>query len=290
MAFRYAAFTVMMPDHTIEESAALLSKLGYDGVEWRVHNNPIGSCNGKEFWRTNKATIDLATILEKAPEIRKLADDNGLATLGLGTYISYKHLNDLQRCMEAAKILGCDSVRVATPKYDGSTDYVDLFESTLDGFAKVEALARKHDVQANIEIHESNICCSASLAHRLVSNFEPDHVGVILDPGHMICQGYEGWQLGLELLGPYLSHVHVKNSMWVSAGTGKDGASLWKTEVAGIKGGFVNWRDVLLALDKVGFNGWLAIEDFSQADTETKLADGLAYFKAIEAEPSNGCS
>ena len=48
MAFRYAAFTVMMPDYTIEESAALLSKLGYDGVEWRVHNVPSGPCNGKE--------------------------------------------------------------------------------------------------------------------------------------------------------------------------------------------------------------------------------------------------
>ena len=143
-------------------------------------------------------------------------------------------------------------------------------------------------MQANIEIHEQNICCSASLAHRLVSNFEPDHVGVILDPGNIICQGYEGWQLGLELLGPYLSHVHVKNFKWVSAGTAQDGASLWRTEVAGTKDGFVNWRDVLVALDKVGFNGWLAIEDFSHADAETKLADDLAYFKAIEAELTEG--
>lgn len=290
MSFRYAAFTVMMPDSTLEESAALLSKLGCEGVEWRVHNVPgtlkcgVGRpSHSGDLWSTHKSTIDLATILEKAPDIRKLADDNGLTTIGLGTYINYKHLDDVQRCMEAANILGCDSVRVATPKYDGSADYVDLFESTLEGFAKVEALARQYDVQANIEIHEHNICCSASLAHRLVSNFEPDHVGVILDPGSMIGQGYEGWQLAVELLGPYLSHVHVKNSAWVRAGTADDGAALWTTEAADLKTGCVNWRNVLFALNRVGFSGWLAIEDFTKADTESKLADGLAYLKATEA-------
>lgn len=283
MSLRYAAFTVMMPDCTLEKSAELLGKLGYDGVEWRVHNVPGVSSSSNDPLRINKATIDLTALLEKAPEIRKLTDDHGLSTVGLGTYISYKHLDDLQRCMEAAKILGCDSVRVATPKYDGSADYVDLFEATVDGFVKVEALARAYDVQANVEIHEQNICCSASLAHRLVSNFEPDHVGVILDPGSMVGQGYEGWQLALELLGPYLSHVHVKNSAWVWAGTAEDGASVWKTEAAALKSGCVNWRDVLLALRTVGYSGWLVVEDFSKADTQSKLADGLAYLKATEA-------
>lgn len=284
MPFKYAAFTVMTPEYTLEEAAAALSRLGYSGVEWRVHSAPCPPCNGKDFWRGNKATIDLATILEKAPEIRKITDDHGLETLGLGTYISYKHLDDLQRCMEAAKILGCNSVRVATPKYDGKEDYVDIFEAVVDGFAKVEKIAKMHDVQATIEVHKLNICCSASLAHRLVSYFEPDYIGVILDPGEMVCQGYEGWQLALELLGPYLSYVHIKNSMWLPDGTAADGTKLWTTGAAPLKEGFVDWREVVAALNKVGYSGWMAFEDFSDAPTETKLAEGLAYLKTLEAD------
>ena len=282
MAFKYAAFTVMLPEYTIEEAAAVLNKLGYNGVEWRVHN--VAACAaGNDYWRGNKATIDLATILEQAPRVKQIADDNGLESIGLGTYIGYKHLDDLKRCMEAAKIIGSPSVRVATPKYDGTQDYNDIIEEVITGFGKVEQLARDFDVQATIELHEQNICCSASLAYRLLSNFDPDYVGVIFDPGNMVCQGYEGWQIALDLLGPYLSHVHVKNAARVEDGV-IDGAKQWKTTDTPLKDGFVNWSEVLPILDKVGFKGWLVLEDFGPGDGETKLKDGMEYLKSIEAK------
>ncbi len=283
MAFKYAAYTVMLPEYSLEEAAAVLKQLGYNGVEWRVHNVPARAPAGNDFWRGNKATIDLETILEQAPKVRKITDDNGLESISLGTYISYNHLDDLKRCMEAAKIMGCPSVRVATPKYDGSQDYNDIIEEVIEGFGKVDELARNLDVQATVELHEQNICCSASLAYRLVSNFDPDYIGVVLDPGNMICQGYEGWQIALDILGPYLSLVHVKNSARVEDGV-IDGVKQWKTMDTPLKEGFVNWGEVLPILDKVGFKGWLVLEDFAAGKGEAKLKDGMAYLKSIEAK------
>jgi sugar phosphate isomerase/epimerase len=283
MSFSYAAFTVMMSEYTMEEAAALLEETGYGGVEWRVHNVSGTRKAGGDSLRGNKATIDLETIVEKAREVRKLAEKHDLDIVGLGAYVSYKHLNDVKRCLEAASIMGCGSVRVAAPKYDGSENYNDIFEEAVRGFTKVARLAREYGVRANVELHEDNICCSASLAYRLVSNFDPDNIGVILDPGNMIRQGYEGWQIGLELLGPYLSHVHVKNCAWLEDGV-VDEVRQWKTSVVPMKEGFVKWRDVLTALDRVGFNGWLTLEDFSQGDTKSKLAEDLAYLKSVEAE------
>ncbi|MCL4500155.1 MAG: sugar phosphate isomerase/epimerase, partial [Chloroflexi bacterium] len=180
-------------------------------------------------------------------------------------------------------LMGCASMRISTPKHDGSHNYNDLFEQAVEGFSKVEELAKDYGVRANIELRNDNICCSASLAYRFVSNFDPDYVGVILDPGNMICQGFEGWQLGLEILGPYLSHVHVKNSAW-AADEELDGVKQWKTKVVPLKEGCVNWREVMLALEKVGFTGWLTLEDFSTGDTKAKLSDDLAYMKSIEAQ------
>ena len=49
----------------------------------------------------------------------------------------------------------------------------------------------------------NNLCPSASLAHRLVSAFDPDLVGAILDPGNMAQEGFENYHIGAELLGPY---------------------------------------------------------------------------------------
>lgn len=281
MPFKYSAFTVMMPEYTIEEAAALLSKLGYDGVEWRVHGVPSAQPEVTDFWRGNKATINVETIVEQAEEIRMMTQDHGLEIVALGTYLSYRLLDDVERCMEAAKIMRCPSIRVSPPGYNGSENYNDLFEEALDGYGKVEELARDYRVRANIELHHGKMCPSAGLGYRLVSNFDPEYIGVIYDPGNMVCEGYENWQLGLEVLGPYLSHVHVKNAAWVLVGEDK-GVKRWDTEMAPLKEGCVAWDEVLLALDRVGYGGWLAFEDFGPGETETKLRDDIGYLKSLE--------
>ncbi len=283
MPFKYAAFTVMMPESTPQQVVSELKSLGYDGVEWRVHSLPNRTTDKTDFWTANRATIDLETIVQNAPDIRKLAEDSGLEILGLGTYLSCKLLGDVERCMEAAKIMGCGSIRVSPPAYDGTENYNDLYEEAVEGYARIEELARTYKVQANIELHNGRICPSASLAYRLVSNFDPDYIGVILDPGNMVCEGFENWQMGLELLGPYLAYVHVKNAAWVEDYTA-DGVKHWKTQMAPIKEGVVSWEQVLTVLDRVGYTGWLSLEDFAPGDTRKKLADGIAYLRSIEKQ------
>ena len=281
MPLKYAAFTVMMPEFAPSEAVSLLRTLGYDGVEWRVHSVPSEFPAKPDFWRSNRATIDVGTIIDKADSVRRMTEDAGLEIVGLGTYLSYKLLNEVERCMEAASIMGAPSIRVSPPGYDGSENYNDLYEEAVDGYMRVENLARDYKVRANIEIHHGKICPSASLAYRLVSNFDPDFIGVILDPGNMIFEGYENWQLGLELLGPYLSYVHVKNAAWLpekSAG----GEKRWSPTVVPMTQGFVSWSDILTALDRAGYNGWVSIEDLASGDTKKKLTEDIAHFKALE--------
>lgn len=281
MPFKYSVFTVMMPELGIPESAALLKSLGYDGVEWRVHSVPSPFPEKPDFWRGNRATIDIETIVKCAPEIRRITEDAGLQIVGLGTYLGYKLLDDVAKCMEAARLMDCPSIRVSPPNYDGSVNYNDLYEEALDGYAQVENLAREFGVRANIEIHHGNMCPSASLTYRLVSNFDPDFIGVIFDPGNMVCEGHENWLLGLELLGPYLAHVHVKNAAWGETGVSENGEKLWKSRMAAMTEGIVNWTDIVLGLDKVGYRGWLSFEDFGPGETETKLSDDIGYMKAL---------
>jgi sugar phosphate isomerase/epimerase len=282
MPHKYAASTVMMPEFAPSEAVTLLRTLGYDGIEWRVHSVPAEFPAKPDFWRSNRATIDVGTIVETADSIRRMTQDAGLEVIGLGTYLSYKLLDDVERCMEAASIMGAPSIRVSPPGYDGSENYNDLYEEAVDGYGRVENLARDYKVRANIEIHHGKICPSASLAYRLVANFDPDFVGVILDPGNMIFEGHENWQLGLELLGPYLSYVHVKNAAWLSEkGTG--GEKRWRPAVVPMTQGFISWPDVLASLDKVGYNGWISVEDLASGDTKKKLTDDIAHFKALES-------
>ena len=82
--------------------------------------------------------------------------------------------------------------------------YEELFAEAREFLEAVEDLARSHRIKALVEIHHRTICPSTSLAHRLVSAFDPEFVGVIFDPGNMAQESFEDYRIGAELLGSYL--------------------------------------------------------------------------------------
>jgi sugar phosphate isomerase/epimerase len=112
-----------------------------------------------------------------------------------------------------------------------------------------------------VEIHHGTICPSASSAYRLVSHFDPEAIGVIYDPGNMVFEGFEDYRLGIELLGPYLAHVHIKNAAYTIPEKG----GVWIPCWAPLEDGVVNFTWLFTALQEAGYDGWLSMEDFSEA-------------------------
>jgi sugar phosphate isomerase/epimerase len=103
---------------------------------------------------------------------------------------------------------------------------------------------------------QKSTCATA----RAGSQFDPQYIGVIYDPGNMVHEGYECWRLGMELLGPYLHEVHAKNAIWEAA----DGTVLRQPHFSGMHSGFANWQQIMEDLKAVGYDGWIAFEDFSE--------------------------
>ena len=67
----------------------------------------------------------------------------------------------------------------------------------------------------------------------------------------MVVEGFENYQMALELLGPYLSHVHAKNCVWAKTGEA-DGVASWEWQMAPVKKGQADWKQIIAALKKVG--------------------------------------
>jgi len=282
---KYAAFTVMTPEWDLQETVHHLAQLGYDGVEWRVQTVPDEIPVGTpiSYWGYNRATVDLKRVVELATEVRRISEEAGLEICSLTSYLQAGQAEEVEQVMQAAKIMGCPRIRVNAPRYDRTRDYNGLFAETTEHLREVEKLARKHSIEANLEIHMGNIIPSAGLAHRLVSQFDPQLIGVIYDPGNMVHEGYEAWRMGLELLGPYLHHVHVKNAVWEQVESLEDGTLLWQCNHAPVRKGVANWHEIMADLKAVGYDGWLSFEDFSSEEsTWEKCCNNLAYLKALE--------
>jgi len=279
---KYSVFTVMTPEFTPEEIVGKLARLGYRGVEWRVVTVLDKKEKKTSFWKGNKCTLSLQTLREKADYIKKITEKENLRICNLATYLKANEFKEIEKAMQIAKIMACPQIRVNASAYERGFNYNNLFEETKKNLEKVEKLASKHGIKALLELHMGNIIPSASAAYRLVSSFDPNCIGVIYDPGNMINEGYENWQMGMQLLGEHLAHIHIKNPSWVIEKKDKNGVLLWKPTWARLKEGFVNWKEIMDALEIVGYKEYLSFEDFSDIPTEKKLTEDIEYLKSLE--------
>jgi sugar phosphate isomerase/epimerase len=256
---KLGVFTVGLLELTPEEAVREIKDPGYDGVEWRVARVPE-EVRGEEpsFWGNNLCT--LAPTEEEARRARRLSQEAGLEVPGLGTYVAVGDVEAADEAMRFALTADVPQVRVGAGTPDGRP-YEELFAEARVFLEAVEDLARSHGVKALVEIHHRTICPSASLAHRLVSAFDPEFVGVVFDPGNMAQEGFEDYRIGTELLGPYLAHVHVKNAAFERPA----GGGLWEPRWAPLEDGVVDFGLLFEALENVGYRGWLVVEDFSGA-------------------------
>lgn len=276
---KLSVFTVMVPDLTPAETAASLRDLGYDGVEWRVtHIPPERRSEAPSFWGNNQCTFE--PTLDAAQDAQATAQGAGLTIVGLGTYIDVGDLAATENALQFAQACGARQIRVGAGRWPSGESYAASYDRARTFLTGVQDLARQYQVKALVEIHHGTIIPSASLAFRLVDGFDPDAIGVIHDAGNMAREGYEDYRLGLELLGPYLAHVHVKNARYVRPA----GGGVWQGEWSPLDDGVVDWDALFGALHQVGYDGWLGLEDFSgvRPSRET-LAYDIDFLQAILA-------
>jgi len=279
---KYGVFTVMAPDFTPEEIVRKLSQAGYDGVEWRVVTVLEKKEREISFWGNNKCSFSLQTLDEKAGYIKEITEKENLEVCNLATYLKVSEIEKIERIMQVAKIMDCSQIRVNVPRYERGLNYNDLFKETQKELRELERVAARYSIKALMELHMGNIIPSASAAYRLVSPFDPRYVGVIYDPGNMIHEGYENWQMGMQLLGEYLAHIHVKNASWVLEKKNENGVFFWKPVWSRLKEGIINWKEIMDDLKAVNYEGYLCFEDFSDISTENKLVKNIKYLKSLE--------
>ncbi len=279
---KIAVFSVSLPEWTPAEAVKNLADLGYDGIEWRVTDDSPLPTPG--FWQGNRCTFPLKSFVEDAPSIRALTAGAGLAIPAIGSYVQAADRANVDRVLHGTAAVGAAAVRIQIPKYGGEPGYTALWDQARRDYQEVERIARSHGVKALVEIHHGTIVPSASAARRFLDGLDPQAVGVIYDPGNMVWEGHEQYRLGLETLGPYLAHVHAKNSAWRQSGRRPDGSLAWHAEWAPLDAGIVDLRALLATLRDTGYDTWISVEDFTtDRPLEQRVRENIEVLKRAVA-------
>lgn len=262
---KLSVFTVSTPEFHPEELAAAARDAGMQGIEWRYKETPREVTSQEpSFWGNNRSTISPSGGDAELERFKQATERVGLRTLSVTPYLQVGDLAAVEEVLHAAQYLGAAFIRLGVPSYDRSKPFEELFEQAKAYLSASEVLCKKAGIKGLIEIHHGTIAATASGARRLCEGLDSNVIGVLFDPGNSVHEGFENYRMALEILGPYLAHVHVKNASWCLLEKSEDEVASWTSDWAGLKTGMVPWRQVIEDLAAVGYDGYLGVEDFSK--------------------------
>ena len=122
---------------------------------------------------------------------------------------------------------------------------------------------------------------TASRTISLLENFDPNHIGAIWDVPNMIRVGLEDSKMGLELLGPYLAHVHIGNATPVQTQRDETGSMQWQWDFSDLREGIADIPQIIQDLKDVGYRGYVSLEEFGPGDDEEKISSQGNYLKSL---------
>lgn len=281
---KYCVTTVCLPEMDMVEQARFLQRLGYDGMELRVRRvSEETRKKSPSFWGYHRNDITPEIFAQKAPEIRHVLNDHGLALAGIASSVPCTDIEQTQRLLEGAAAVSAPFIRVgASGPWDGRKTWHQLYGETVAGYARVVELARGTGVKIVLEIHNGTIHPSASLALRIVEHFDPRFVGVIYDVNNLIRDGLETPAIAFELLGPYLAHVHAGAHRPVPNPPDEHGTVRWEWQGCRLGEGLLHFPTLLALLHQHGYQGFISVEDFRNLPSEEKFSDAIRYLRSIE--------
>jgi L-ribulose-5-phosphate 3-epimerase len=219
-----------------EEKFAIARDAGYDGIE-------LGTIEGDEELRQVKKAaddvgIEISSIMDTLHWKCPLSSpDNEVRTKGM---------DHIKRSLECAAYLDADTVLVVPGVVTPEVSYKDAYERSFDAICQLGQVAQEMEIYLGIENVWNKFLVSPLEFNDFIEKTGNPYVAAYFDVGNIILYGYP--QHWIEVLGSKIKKVHAKNF-------------LSRTYTfTHLLYGDVNWKAVMDALRKVGYNDFITAE------------------------------
>jgi len=244
--------------------------------------------------QSGKASLD--SLLQEAEELRRDFQKFDLEIISLTPGIILKHVeypDVIAAVGQVAEKLGAGQIRMFfsphvrlggpdsklsdwLAEFDGTKDTRYWMKKDRQSLKELLNFSAGYRLRYVFELHHGYTVTSASAAMRILEDFSPRQVGILMDPGNMVFEGNEGWRNSIQIMGEYLAYLHCKNSQYVR----KDGR--WVKEWSSLAEGIADYGEIITALKDINFTGYLSVEDLrGHLSEEERIGQGIAYLKGL---------
>jgi len=157
-----------------------------------------------------------------------------------------KGLDGLETALRSAKALGADTVLLVPANLSEDVGYGEAYERSQKHIRTLLPLAKELEIVIGVENVWNKFLLSPLEFARYVDEFDSPWLKAYFDVGNVIIYGYaQDW---IRTLGKRIVKIHLKDF--------KRKGYQWTNLLEGD----VNWKQVRLALDEIGYDGFLTPE------------------------------
>jgi sugar phosphate isomerase/epimerase len=263
-------YSPVLPRMTPTQAVGAVKAAGYDAIFWKVK-----AASGKTVVPIH-VNGENDCLIENSPagfaEARRICEDAGLKINGLAFGRELQDVDrpdEIAKALDLAEIAGAEHVRIIGIHLGDERSYTSAYDWTVRLCEAHVKAKQGRNVKTLLHQHYGTAVPSAALLHRVLSQFDPNSIGCIYDVGNMTVEGYEDYRIGLEILGPYVGDVHLKNSRYFSSDKGGARERDW----APLNDGMLDLPRLFQALERSDYRGWVTMSDFSPTDDETRMLE-----------------
>ena len=271
---KLSLYTLLGKDLPLDKVIELAKKTGFEAVDIRQAED------GKH--------IPVGVTDEEVEKIREMISHTGLEISGLTTYhrigeceetTKSKMLSNIKRAIEIAHHLRAKFLRISGSDLNLNVGYETQREEFREQAMQISEIAKKFGIVVTVEQHCCLLTSSAGQILDLMRGLDTSYLGIVYDPGNTLREGYERPLVQIEMLRYLIKNVHVKNARFIE---GKRKDEYLPAEPTKLDEGFLDWRLIIKHLKRIGYNGYLTLEDFAPFDSlEEKLIYDLNYLKTL---------
>ena len=278
--------SVMLPRWTLDETFDKLAEYGYEAVELRCRFNPDDPSAEPAFWGRHLSNVNPDNIVDKAPAIRAAAERSGVRVAALAPKCLIDEEDEIRKLFVGAVAIDAESpplIRIGAPRHDRTQAYMPQFLAARSGFAQVAELAGEYGVKVLYEIHTGTMAVTCSRALELLRDLDSERIGAIYDVPNMLRVGLEDTRMGMEVLGPYMAHVHIGNGVLQAGERDENGQQKWQWAFCALEEGVADIPQIIEDLRDLGYAGYVSLEEFGPGDDDEKIKGQGAYLRTLAA-------
>ncbi len=249
----FTVFTKPWPDKSLDELGVMVKNMGFDGVELPVRPG---------------FQVTPETVRKRLPEAKKVLEDHGVK---IGSVAGGTDEATIAACGEA----GIPVIRVMV-NIDMNIGYFATERKVRKEYDALIPLLEKHGVTIGVQNHCGTMVGSSLGLMRLIEDYDPGHVGAVLDLAHCGLVG-EPDVMAIDIAWSHLALVNLKSAYWVRESGPEVQDAAWHHYWTLGGYGITNWKASIDDLKKRKFKGDICLSaEYSHPEKNDSCKGRLA--------------